>query len=297
MQGLIRASLAYIGFLILTGCAGSVPSPAVLKAEVEDSYRIPKQIRYSFTLSNTTGNLLENTKFWTYLPVPQTSHQKVKKIVANYPYQEKRDELGNSSIYFEFKDIPPYGSKIVSITADLMMAERPVDMPVVDRTRFLSREPFIETDNVRITALATQLQGESAAIMAQKDYEWVAHNIASEVYVAEDRGAVYAIENRKGDCTEFSYLLTALYRAQKIPARPIGGYAFNGNGVMRASDYHNWTEFYLNGAWHIADAQKGAFAEKQTDYVAMRIIASGGAAAVASQRFSYAGEGLRVEMN
>ena len=231
------------------------------------------------------------------MPVPQTSHQKVKKIVANFPYQERRDELGNNSIYFAFKDIPPYGKKIVSITVDLMMSERPSAMPAGDRSRFVSREPFIETDDVRITALAKQLHGESAAVMTRNDYEWVAQNIKSESYIAEDRGAAYAIENRKGDCTEFSYLLTAIYRAQQIPARAIGGYAFSGNGIMKATDYHNWAEFYLNGVWHIADAQKGAFVEKQTDYVAMRMIATGGAGAVASQRFSYAGEGLRVEMN
>lgn len=297
MQRIIWASVTYIGLLLLSGCAGSVTSTSIFKAEVDDVYRLPKQIRYSFTLSNATGKLLENTKFWTYLPVPQTSHQKVKKIIANFPYQEKRDELGNNSIYFEFKDIPPYGKKIVSITADLMMSDRPSAMPVGDRARFLSREPFLETDDVRITVLAKQFQGESAAVMAQKDYEWVAQNVKSESYIAEDRGAAYAIENRKGDCTEFSYLLTALYRAQQIPARAMGGYAFNGNGVMKATDYHNWTEFYLDGVWHIADAQKGAFVEKQTDYVAMRIITTGGEAAVASQRFSYAGEGLRVEMN
>ncbi len=133
--------------------------------------------------------------------------------------------------------------------------------------------------------------------MAQKDYEWIAANVFSEGYIAEDRGAAYAIEARKGDCTEFSYLLTALYRAQQIPARAIGGYVFGGNNIVRPMDYHNWTEFYLDGAWQIADAQKGAFVSRQTDYVAMRVIATGGAAAVASQRFSFAGEGLRVEMN
>jgi transglutaminase-like putative cysteine protease len=265
--------------------------------EGDGGYQVPKQIRYSFTVSNVTGKLLENTQFWTYLPVPQTSHQKVKKIVANYPYQEKRDELGNSSIYFNLKDIPPYGSKIVSITVDLLMSDRPITMPVGDRTRFISREPYIESDDSRIVAIAAQLHNESPAVMAQKDYEWVAKNVSSEGYVAEDRGAVFAIETRKGDCTEFSYLLTALYRAQQIPARALGGYVFSGNGVMKAMDYHNWTEFYLDGAWQIADAQKGAFVDKQTDYVAMRVIATGGAAAVASQRFSYAGEGLRVEMN
>jgi Transglutaminase-like superfamily len=297
MQGLIRSSLVYIAFLILSGCAGSTSSPAALKVGVDDSYQIPKQIRYSFTLSNTTGNLLESTEFWTYLPVPQTSHQKVKKVVANFPFQQKLDELGNSSIYFKFKDIPPYGSKIVSITVDLMMTDQPVSLPVGDKSRFLTNDQYIEINDARIISLAKQLVDVSTAITVQKDYEWVAQNIKSETYIAEDLGASYAIENRKGDCTEFSYLLTALYRVQQIHARPIGGYTFSGNGIMKATDYHNWTEFYFNDAWHIADAQKGNFVERQSDYVAMRIIATGGSAAVASQRFSYAGEGLRVEMN
>lgn len=297
MSRLICAS-ALFALGLLSGCAGGGGAKLNVTDAGEDGrYPTPKQIRYSFTLSNSTGKLLEKPKFWTYLPVPETSHQKVKKIVSNYPYQEKRDEFGNDTIHFDLKDIPPYGTRIVSITVDLLMSDRPVGMSVGDRAHFLSREPHIESDDARITGLAAQLHGESDAATARKDYEWVAKNIASEGYIAEDRGAVYAMETHKGDCTEFSYLLTALYRAQQIPARAMGGYAFDGNGVMKAMDYHNWSEFYLDGAWHIADAQKGAFADKQTDYVAMRVIATGGAAAVASQRFSFAGEGLQVEMN
>lgn len=294
MSRLIRVCFVSFTF-IFSGCAGN--STSMLNLGADSSYRIPKQIRYSFTLSNATGQLLEKAKFWTYLPVPQTSHQLVKKIVANYPYQEERDELGNSSIHFEFRDIPPYGSKVVSITVDMLMSERPVSMSAGDRARFLTQEPNIQSDDARIVALATELHDTSAYVTAQKDYEWVAQNINSEGYVADDRSAVYAIESRKGDCTEFAYLLTALYRAQQIPARAMGGYVFGGNGIMKAMDYHNWTEFYLDGAWQIADAQKAAFADKQTDYVAMRVIATGGPAAVSSQRFSYIGDGLRVEMN
>lgn len=297
----------FLGFSLcfLAGCAGGPPlgtdtwgkQSAMGNSGGDENYRRPKQIRYSFTLTNTSGQLIKKAKFWTYLPVPQTSHQKVKKIEANHPYQETRDVLGNNSIHFELKDIPPYGAEIVSITVDLLMSDRAVGMPVGDQARFLSREPYIEIDDKRIVALAAQLYGEPALGMVREDFDWVASNITSEGYVAEDRGAAYAMENRKGDCTEFSYLLTAFYRAQKIPARAIGGYAFSGNGVVKAVDYHNWTEFYLDGAWQIADAQKGVFMNMQTDYVAMRVIASGGAAAVASQRFSYAGEGLKVEMN
>lgn len=304
MPWLIRFLVPAFAVSLLAGCAGGPPRApdasgqlAMRNSGDDENYRRQKQIRYSFTLTNTSGTLLKKAKFWTYLPVPKTSHQQVKKIEANHPYQEKRDELGNNSIHFELKDIPPYGTEIVSITVDMLMSDRAVDMAVGDQARFLSREPYVETDNDRIVALASQLYGEPFLGMVREDYEWVAHNINYEGYVAEDRGAAYAMENRKGDCTEFAYLLTALYRAQKIPARAIGGYVFSGNGVVKAVDYHNWTEFHLDGAWQIADAQKGAFAEKQRDYVAMRVIASGGAAAVASQRFSYAGEGLKVEMN
>lgn len=292
--GLVACVLA----ALLSGCGGGGASrPNVTGAGDDARYPAPKQIRYSFTLTNSTGKLLEKPKFWTYLPIPVTSHQKVKKITTNYPYREQRDELGNSIIHFDLKDIPPYGARIVTITVDLLMSDRPVPMSGGDNARFLSREPFIESDDKRITALAAQLHDESTPNMARKDYEWVAKNVKSEGFIAEDRGALYALEKHKGDCTEFAYLLTALYRAQQIPARAMGGYAFDGNGIMKPMDYHNWSEFYLDGAWHVADAQKGAFADKQTDYVGMRVIATGGPEAVASQRFSFAGEGLRVEMN
>lgn len=296
MPWLIRAS-AYLVLIILYGCAGSTSSMRTMDTEGDGYYQTPKQIRYSFTLSNSTGELLKAPQFWTYLPIPRTSHQKVKNISANYPYQEKRDELGNNTIHFDLADIPPYGARVVSITVDLLMSDRPVAMPVGDRARFLSPEPHIESDDERIVSLAAQLQVEPVATMLHKDYEWVAQNIKSESYIAEDHGAAYAIEARKGDCTEIAYLLTALYRAQQIPAHAMGGYVFGGNGIMEAMDYHNWTEFYLNGAWQIADAQKGFFVEKQMDFVAMRVIATGGEAEVASQRFSFAGEGLLVEMN
>jgi transglutaminase-like putative cysteine protease len=300
---LVACTISYphSGYAVDTGHSikvESTPSPLIPSLDgVRGDYQIPKQIRYSFTLYNDSGKLLANARFWTYLPVPLTSHQKITKIAANYPYQKKFDELGNSSIYFNFNEIPPYGAKIVSIVVDLLMSERPAPMPVGDRARFVSRERYIESDDSRIIALATQLLGDSVAVMAKKDYEWVARNIISTNYIQEDLGAAYAVEFRKGDCTEISYLLTALYRAQQIPARPIGGYSFSRNGVVKAMDYHNWTEFYQDGAWQIADAQKGVFAAKQTDYVTMRVITSEGAPAIASQRFSFAGDGLRVEMN
>ena len=43
-------------------------------------------------------------------------------------------------------------------------------------------------------------------------------------YIKNDRGALYALKTKEGDCTEFMHLFVALCRANKIPARCIGGY-------------------------------------------------------------------------
>lgn len=288
-----------VASLFAAGCASlSDGSRDGQLAERDGPYHAAKQIRYSFTLNNTTGHLLEKAQFWTYAPVPRTSYQKVKKISANQPYRMTRDEMGNEIMHFDLEKIPPYGTKIVSITVNLMMADRPVPMSVGDRRRFLSAEAYIESDDTQIANLARTLSDPVTLTSARKAYDWVNQNLFSESYVSEDRGAVYALTHHKGDCTEYSYLLTALYRAQQIPARALGGYVFPGSNVVKAVDYHNWTEFHADGVWQVADAQKGAFVKNQTDYVAMRIIASGKDGPMGdSHRFNFAGEGLKVTMN
>src|SRR5437868_14904954 len=117
-------------------------------------------------------------------------------------------------------------------------------------------------------------------------------NVKTQTYIPKDRGALYALTERTGDCTEFAYLLTALSRADDIPARPIGGYVFKGNAVVKAVDYHNWMEFFVDGYWQIADAQRQVFMQSESDYVAMRIIAADPKSPLGnSHRYNYAGAG------
>ena len=61
----------------------------------------------------------------------------------------------------------------------------------------------------------------------------------------DERGAAYAIENRVGDCTEFSALFTALCRVQGIPSRLISGFASSGKKWER----HGWSEVWIQGNW------------------------------------------------
>jgi len=283
--------------LALTGCA-SIESTSTGSGGgfLGSAYSVPKQIRYSYTLRNTSAKPITRASFQTYAPYPQTSHQKVVKVSANFPYQTVRDELGNERLAFEIPLVPPYGAVVVSVTADLLMAETGTTESV-GNGRYVKPERYIESDDPRIATLAKTLSGATTAESTRKTYEWVADHLFTESFVAEDRGALYALLEKKGDCTEFAYLLTALYRAQGVPARPVAGYVFSGNDIVKAADYHNWTEFHDNGIWQIADAQKRLFRERQANFVTMRRIASDSTEKVTAQRFSFAGEGLDVTMN
>ncbi|MEK8020427.1 MAG: transglutaminase-like domain-containing protein, partial [Candidatus Parabeggiatoa sp.] len=127
-------------------------------------------------------------------------------------------------------------------------------------------------------------------------FNWVAGHIQYAGYIRENRGALYALTEKRGDCTEYMYLFTALARVNEIPARGIGGYISSEDGLLKSDEYHNWAEFYLEGKWTLADPQNKVFMDKQSNYIAMRIISEQSNLGQ-SHRFWYLGEGLSVRMN
>lgn len=60
------------------------------------------------------------------------------------------------------------------------------------------------------------------------------------------------LERGIGDCTEHAWLLTALLRAAKIPARTVFGVAYTGDDT-RAFGYHAWVEAAVGGRWVTVD--------------------------------------------
>ncbi|MHA1732169.1 MAG: transglutaminase-like domain-containing protein [Promethearchaeota archaeon] len=85
----------------------------------------------------------------------------------------------------------------------------------------------IECTDPVITNLAAQIveEGDPVPTKAQKIQKWVVDNLEYEMQDVE-HGAVWAAQNLKGDCSEFSDLTIALLRSQHIPARKAIGWAF-----------------------------------------------------------------------
>jgi len=280
----------------------TVPSSAVkepvekVAERVPSQYDIPRTVRYRFTLKNTGNRLLKKAEFWTYAPVKQTATQTVKHIKASHAHEILTDSLGNQVLHFVFTNIPPYASKLVSVTAELMLAQEVNPIQADNQQWFLGEEAFIEIAHPKIQAVAKMLRTKEPVRTSRRILYWVARHIQYAGYIRENRGALYALREKRGDCTEYMYLFTALARVNGIPARGIGGYVYSDDALLKPDDYHNWAEFYWDGSWQLADPQNKVFMDKQSNYIAMRIISEHSNLAGA-HRFWYSGEGLSVRMN
>lgn len=261
------------------------------------AYTIPRQIQYGYSIKNTTNRLIPKAQLWVYGPVYMTATQKSVSIHSSYPHTLISDELGNQVLHFIFENIPPYSTRIVNIQADLLLSPTPNALPFALDDRYLKPEKYIESGHRLIVQQAGKLKKASIMHTINSLFEWVSAHIQYDGYSSRDRGALYALRNRKGDCTDFAYLFAALARAQKIPVRPIGGFVCKNNAVLKASGYHNWSEFMENGIWKIADPQYGILRENPSDYIAMRVMGAQDSPMGRNHRFRSKGKGLKVTMN
>lgn len=264
---------------------------------LEPSYPILRDIQYGFTLRNKTNRLLKEAEFWTYAPVKMTSTQKCIKLKISHPYQLIVDDLGNQILYFKLEDFPPHSTKLITVQAGLELSDIPNPIPIDDDHPFLRSEKYIESSHPELLQLARKFGSVTAKKIAENVYRWVADNINYAGYLRDSRGALYALRNKRGDCTEYMYLFAALCRANKIPARGIGGYVRSESSILKPGSYHNWAEFYEEGAWRICDPQKKVFMENSSHYIAMRIIGESPKNPMGEfNRFRFSGDGLEVKM-
>jgi len=111
-------------------------------------------------------------------------------------------------------------------------------------------EELIESNNSTIISLAHNLTNnvDSWHEKALRICDFVYHHMHYEEQ-DEERGALWALENGAGDCSEYSYLFVALCRAAGIPARIQAGFAFH-HPSETLEDGHMWAEYYLeNYGW------------------------------------------------
>jgi transglutaminase-like putative cysteine protease len=256
-----------------------------------------KSIQYSFTITNSSNKVAPEVVFQTYGPVPQTSWQKVLQTDSSYTYQTTEDSLGNQVLQFTFENLPPFSTKIVRIRSEVNSTHQPQKQSEISKN-YLLPEPHIESDHPEMIELAKKLQQEETLATVKAIFDWVAGNVQYSGYRSKPQGALYALQKKNGDCTEYMALFVALSRAAGIPARGIGGYVIEQDRIVKPADYHNWAEFHHDGTWQLADPQEKKFMENEKNYISMQIIGeSSGNSLAGNSRFMVSGNNIKVKMN
>lgn len=298
-----------VGCMVLIGlCVGLCGAkaqvrrkPAEVKKQpkaVEAVYTQSRNVTYGFTLQNTTNQVVKDLEFWTYAPVSLTATQRCERIQTSHPCTVSKDELGNQVLHFRLGDIAPEATKIIRVWAYLKVTDKEQPLRVADLAPYLSCQPTIESGSPAIMQQAKQLWAASPGEAAKRIYTWTANTIRYTGYHPIDRGAVFALQNREGDCTEFAELFVALCRANKIPARCVGGYVYQGDAALEPGRYHDWAEFYQQGTWRIADPQGKVFLRNQADFIALRVFGCpAGKQAMDFHRYRCSGVGITVGMS
>lgn len=116
---------------------------------------------------------------------------------------------------------------------------------------------WLQSDSPVIQQLARYAAGDSSSTMHRMG------NLNKFVrrYISErgvDIGYASALEvahNRKGDCVEYAVLLTAMARAENIPARVVVGmmYVTRYGNKSQVFVPHAWVMAWINGRWHSFD--------------------------------------------
>jgi hypothetical protein len=121
--------------------------------------------------------------------------------------------------------------------------------------KYTQPEEFIQSNSPEIMLKAQEIAGSAsnAHEKSSRIYDFVVKHVR---YSTQDyeRGALWALKNGTGDCSEYSYLFVALSRAAGIPARVQTGFAFSYVG-QTVENGHMWAEYYLEGyGWIPVDA-------------------------------------------
>jgi hypothetical protein len=166
----------------------------------------------------------------------------------------------------DFPTLPNTGSQKVETlsptSARLTITTLPVPAPEEDAKdpAYLKATSMANIDDPKVKALAEQAvksSGNTAIAKAEACRRFVHHFINTKDLDVGFASASEVARNKEGDCTEHGVLLTALLRANGIPARAATGliYADEFEGAQGIFGYHMWAQALLNidGKWRWVD--------------------------------------------
>jgi len=221
------------------------PLKAEQRREIQNN-TVELDLSYDFSVPGETFRI----SFTVILP--QTIPGKQKILSIKYSPKPSRFFHENGNRYAEYVFVKPDKRMKVEIIIraellryDLLTAREKREQDFFEDSEleyFLKQERHIEKDDRQIQEIAESIEGQTEVGIVKNIYNYVIDNLEYTLHGKKDWGAVKALQQKKGDCTEYSDLFVAICRAKNIPARVVTGY------MMRFdtdSSKHNWAEVYL----------------------------------------------------
>lgn len=221
-------------------------------------------------------------RIWLPLPFEERA-QIVSDVKIECPIRfkiEHEKEYNNRYAYFVVEPDDIKGPFDIRMTLHaqrlehhvaLRMSDDPPAQPLISPARFLMPDKLVPINGEIARISEQQTQGAAEPVeKARRLYNYV---VATMHYDHEGTGwghgdAVWACDNKHGNCTDFHSLFIAMARAAGIPARFEIGFSIpvaKHDGLISA--YHCWAEFYVQGiGWIPVDASEAWKDKDKADY-------------------------------
>jgi hypothetical protein len=155
---------------------------------------------------------------------------------------------------------------IIILTYDVYLPKGAISWHGIPTLNDLSPQQFIESDNTELITKSRSIASGQTTEDARKLYDFVSTWLKwpSGDRINATTSALIAYQKKVGGCNDFAQLLTAMLRANGIPARSISGLALpqlvnfkNPANWSHQAAAHAWVEFFADGKWHFADPSWG----------------------------------------
>ncbi len=226
-------------FILALCVSKTLASEYLLKAKIE--------------VASSNSSLVE---VWIPLPLNDET-QKVKRLVIESPgpfLVSTEKEYGNRILYFRFRN----GKKIIRYQALIERKEFAPSPSAKPPSRWLLPDRLVPLDPFKELALALTSAEKTpkAKLFAIYDYV-VTHLRYDKSGKGWGRGdALFACQNKRGNCTDFHSLFMALARVSGFPTLFEIGLPVQQDGKVKG--YHCWLMVYVNGKLWGIDASEAA---------------------------------------
>jgi hypothetical protein len=248
----------FVTALLCLGILSSFISPGKPKPPQKFS------LERSYSVKNTSPDQPFKIKVIVPDVVSCQGAKVLKSVYTIQPASRKALSNGTEQMTFEL-ELQPGEEKIIGLQWDVLLHDtnmiaapsKQLPLSAEDRELYLKSGTLYECDHPEVVSKANEITaGKSSDLEKAKSiFEYVKSNITYFRFGSDSKGALYALQNKKGDCTEFAALIVAMCRAVKIPARLNGVMVLKTDTGSAGTDNHNHAEVFLaDYGWVPAEA-------------------------------------------